>query len=187
MSLLVILGIAIGLSMDAMSVAIATSLMLGRPTAGQIFRFAFSFGLFQALMPVAGWFAGREIEPYIRTWDHWVAALLLFFIGGKAIIEALRKGERASGSSDPTRGASLLLLSVATSIDALAVGLNFGLLDVPIWYPAPIIGVVTASLVTLGMLLSGLIGRGARRSLQVAGGLILVAIGLKILVEHLRG
>jgi len=187
MSFLVILGISVGLAIDAMSVAIATSLMLGRVTAGQVFRFAFSFGLFQGVMPILGWYAGREIEVYIRDFDHWVAFALLAAIGAKGIIESFRSDGDSAITSDPTKGVTLLVLSVATSIDALAVGLNFGILEQDIWFPALVIGVVTAGLTIAGMLLSRLITDKARRSMQVFGGLVLIAIGIKILVEHLSG
>ncbi len=185
MSFLEILGIAVGLAMDAMSVAIATSLMLGRVNAGQVFRFAFTFGLFQGAMPIIGWFAGRGIESYIEAWDHWVAFALLAGIGSKAIYETLTGNDNIAGVPDPTIGITLYVLAVATSIDALAVGLNFGILDVSVWIPSLVIAIVTAGLTTAGMLLSRFINTRARKSLQILGGLILIGIGLKILIEHL--
>jgi len=185
MILIELTGIAIGLAIDAMSVAIATSLILGRPNFGQVFRFAFFFGLFQAGMPVIGWFAGQSIESLIRTWDHWLAFTLLAAIGVKAIYEALKGDENGMMSGDPTRGLPLLVLSVATSIDAFAVGLNFGILEVNIWFPALIIGVITAALTTAGMLFGKLITSKARHVMQIFGGLVLIAIGVKILIEHL--
>ena len=185
MNFIIILGIAVGLAIDAMSVAIATSLMLGRVYKGQIFRFAFFFGLFQGVMPIIGWFAGAGIESYISTWDHWIAFILLLLIGVKSIREAFKGDDGISLVSDPTRGLTLIILSIATSIDALAVGLNFGILEVPILIPALTIALTTAVLTTAGMLLSKLITSRARQTIQIAGGGVLILIGAKILIEHL--
>ena len=184
MSLIAIIGIAVGLAMDATAVAIATSIMLGRVEGRQVFRFAFHFGLFQAAMPVIGWLAGRGLSEYIQSWDHWVAFALLVVIGGKAIIDVFRAETDEAKASDPTRGLSLIVLSVATSIDALAVGLSMALLKVTIWYPAIVIGVVTAALTILGMIMGSRLGQRFGMRVRVFGGVILIAIGIKILVEH---
>ncbi len=145
--------------MDATAVAIATSIMLGRVNGRQVFRFAFHFGLFQTAMPVAGWFAGRGLRDYIEGWDHWVAFALVAVIGGKAIVDVFRDGGDTDGSvPDPTGGRSLIVLSVATSIDALAVGLSLALLQVAIWYPVAVMGVGTAGLTFCGMLLGARVG-----------------------------
>ncbi len=187
MNLIVILGIAVGLAMDTFAVAVATSVMLGRVTGRQVFRFAFHFGLFQALMPVIGWLAGTTFSSYIVRWDHWVAFGLLAFVGGKAVIEAVREddAEEEETKDDPTRGMSLIILSMATSIDALAVGLSFAMLGVRIWYPVVVIGLVTAAITTLGMFLGSTVGGRFGRRVEVLGGLILIGIGLKILLQHL--
>ena len=185
MSFFVILGIAVGLAMDTLAVAIATSVMLGRVTARQVFRFSFHFGLFQATMPVIGWLAGTTVVEYIEGYDHWVAFGLLAFIGGKAIYEALTDtAQKVESRGDPTRGFSLVMLSTATSIDALAVGLSFAVLNVRIWYPVAVIGVVTAAITCLGMLVGSRLGARFGRRIEIVGGLILLAIGLKILVQH---
>lgn len=187
MSLLVVFGIAVGLAMDTFAVAVATSVMLGRVTGRQIFRFSFHFGLFQAMMPVLGWLAGSTFVQYIAGWDHWVAFGLLAFVGGKAIYEAVRGGgaDEQGSKDDPTRGLSLVMLSTATSIDALAVGLSFAMLGVRIWYPVVIIGLVTATITFLGMVLGSSLGRRFGRRVEILGGLILIGIGLKILIQHL--
>lgn len=185
MSVVEILGIAIALAIDAMSVAIAVSLMLGRVSRQQVFRFSFFFGLFQGGMPILGWYAGSGLEQFISVWDHWIAFLLLLFIGVKGIMEAFKGKDSMFSASDPTRGWTLLILSVATSIDALAVGLNFGLLNVTVWFPALLIALVTAGLTTAGMLLSRFISPRLKKHLQIMGGGVLIAIGLKILIEHL--
>ena len=185
MSFVALLGIALGLAMDATAVAIATSIFLGRVDGRQVFRFAFHFGLFQAGMPVIGWLAGRGLREYIESWDHWVAFVLLALVGGKAIVDAARAGENENAhASDPTRGLSLVVLSVATSVDALAVGLSLAMLDVVIWYPAAVIGVVTAALTVCGMLLGGRVGQRFGRRIRILGGVILLGIGIKILIEH---
>jgi len=277
MNLLVVIGIAVGLAMDTFAVALGASASLGRVTGRQVFRFAFHFGLFQAVMPIIGWLAGRGLETYIHAWDHLVAFGLLAFIGSKAIVAALRgslasqgdadgsaeregnesragnvgrvapgpplfpdsdapsglrrakgdppynraptpvlddQGARPASRSDakapseahawpgpgdvrradPTRGWTLLVLSVATSIDALAVGLTLGVLaggrsgGVGIWLAVLIIGLITAALTTLGMhlgsRLGSLLGRRFSRVTEIVGGLVLIGIGLKILLEH---
>lgn len=170
--------------MDATAVAIATSIMLKRIDGRQVFRFAFHFGLFQAAMPVVGWFAGRGLKGFIDSWDHWVAFVLLAVIGGRAIVDALRGDHEDVKFPDPTRGIRLVVLSVATSIDALAVGLSLALLQVTIWYPAAVIGAVTAGMTVCGMVLGSRMGQLFGLRVRVLGGVILTAIGLKILVEH---
>ncbi len=188
MNTLSILGIAVGLSMDAFAVAIATSIALGSVSRRQLFRLSFHFGLFQALMPVIGWYAGRSIAQWVSGWDHWVAFGLLAFVGGKAIYEAIRGEEGAvEKPRDPTRGWSLVILSVATSIDALAVGFSFAMLGVNVWAPAAIIGCVTGSLTLFGMLMGSRIGVHFGRRVEVLGGLVLIGIGLKILIQHMAG
>jgi len=180
-------GISVGLAMDAFAVAITSSMILRGATARQTFRFAFHFGLFQFLMPVLGWTAGLTVERWVAAWDHWVAFGLLFFIGGKAALSALRHRENEEPAGDPTRGISLVVLSIATSIDALAVGFSFALLKVHIWYPSVVIGLAAAAFTTLGMQLGRRLGGLLGRPAEFLGGLVLIGIGLKILAEHLSG
>jgi putative Mn2+ efflux pump MntP len=186
MNLLVILGIAVGLAMDTFAVAVATSVMLGRVTGRQVFRFSFHFGLFQAMMPILGWLAGSSFVYAIGGWDHWIAFGLLAFIGGKAIytVYAGPKGSNQNDRGDPTRGLSLVILSTATSIDALAVGISFAVLGVRIWYPAALIGLVTAAITLTGMLIGSRVGERFGKRVEVLGGLILIGIGLRILFQH---
>jgi putative Mn2+ efflux pump MntP len=187
MSTLTLLGIAIGLAMDAFAVAIGAGLQLSEVTPRQTFRLAWHFGLFQAFMPVIGWLAGRTLVQYIAPVDHWIAFGLLAFIGGKMVYEAFREKDEDAEVCDPTRGWRLVMLSIATSIDALAVGLSLAVLGVSIWYPALVIGVVAGALTTLGMELGKRFGALLGRRMEVVGGLILIAIGVKILIEHLAG
>jgi putative Mn2+ efflux pump MntP len=180
-----ILGLAVGLAMDALAVAVATGLLLRRPNQGHVLRLAFHFGLFQFLMPVVGWLAGRTVEAYIRDVDHWVAFALLSFVGGKMLLEA-RRGKEEAPSGDPTRGLMLLVLSIATSIDALAVGLSMAFLHVSIWLPSVVIGLVAFAFTAAGVVLGARVGRTLGRWPEVVGGVVLLAIGAKILAEHLR-
>lgn len=184
MGLLETLLIAFGLATDAFAVSIVAGLVISPLTPRHVFRASFHFGLFQFLMPVIGWAAGVTVASYISAWDHWVAFALLAFIGGKMLWEA-RCHEEHKACKDPTRGWSLVTLSVATSIDALAVGLSIAFLDVSIWQPAAIIGVVCAALSALGITFGSRIGRRWGRWAEVAGGLVLLGIGARILVSHL--
>ncbi len=184
-----LLLIAVGLSMDAFAVAVACSISLQRVSKRQIFRFGFHFGLFQALMPVIGWYLGRVAVEFVAAWDHWLAFGLLAFVGGKALYEAVWGDEESEKekTADPTRGWSLVILSVATSIDALAVGLSLAMLGTAIYQPALVIGLTTGTLTTLGMLLGSRVGARFGKGMEILGGLILIGIGLKILIESLWG
>ena len=186
MSFFEILLIAIALAMDAFTVAMAVGLHLScegciRPR--QYFRLGFHFGLFQFLMPILGWLAGTTISAYIHAIDHWLAFILLSYIGIKLIREGGQSEEYKR--ADPTKGASLILLSIATSIDALAMGLSLALLGTAIIYPSIIIGVVAGVFTIIGLKLGNKIGFQWRSRIAWLGGLILIGIGLKILIEHL--
>ncbi len=177
--------IAVALAMDAFAVAIGTGAALKTVSNRQTFRLAWHFGLFQALMPVIGWFLGWHVKTVIEAYDHWIAFGLLAFVGGRMIWESFR-GDPETPTRDPTRGATLVMLSVATSIDALAVGLSMAVLRVSVWVPAAVIGVVAAAFTAAGLHIGRWVG-GARswsRLAEVGGGLILIGIGVKILVEH---
>jgi len=182
---LTLIGIAVGLAMDAFAVSIGAGLTLKTVDARQTLRLAWHFGLFQALMPIIGWLAGLSVERWIAPVDHWIAFGLLAVIGGKMIHEALKDDDEETRRGDPTKGWSLVLLSVATSIDALAVGLSLALLDVSIWWPAVVIGLVAGAFTTVGMQLGKRFGALLGRRMESVGGIVLIAIGVKILVEHL--
>ena len=184
MGWLSLLAIAVALAMDAFAVAIATGLALEAMTGRHVFRLAFHFGLFQALMPVIGWLAGHAVYQHIAAVDHWVAFGLLAFVGGKMLWEALHGEEEGTAAADPTSGWALLLLSVATSIDALAVGRSLAMIGSTIVVPAVVIGLVAAAFTATGMLLGRRIGALWGKRVEVLGGLILIGIGIKILVEH---
>ena len=186
MSILLVLGIAFALAMDAFAVSLGLGLSLKPATGGQTFRLAFHFGLFQFLMPVVGWAAGETLIHHIEKYDHWVAFVLLLGVGGKMIYESFRpEKDSGSGRSDPTRGASLLVLSVATSLDALAVGLSLAALRVDIVFPAVVIGIVAFAMTVAGMKIGPSLGKIIGRRAELLGGVILILIGIKILVDHL--
>ncbi len=184
MDAITLIGLALALAMDAFAVALGTGAVLSRLTGRHLFRLGFHFGLFQALMPVIGWLAGRTIIQWVSAWDHWIAFGLLAIIGGRMIYEAFSDKEKAD-ERDPTKGLSLVLLSIATSIDALAVGFSLSVIGVSIWMPSLVIGLVAGILTVVGLLLGGRIGDRWGSRVEISGGVILIGIGLKILAEHL--
>ncbi len=183
--MLPVLFIAVGLAMDALAVAVGLSLRIRWRSPRQFFRLSFHFGLFQFLMPLIGWFAGAKLQRWIEPVDHWVAFGLLGMIGLKMIRESFGSHEEPTGMGDPTRGHWLILLAVATSIDALAVGVSLPLITSNIWFAALVIGLVAAGLTLAGMYFGNRIGAGRARWLEVAGGVILIGIGLRILIQHI--
>jgi len=184
MDMLTLLGIALALAMDAFAVALGVGVSVSPLTGRHFFRLGFHFGLFQALMPVIGWLAGRTVQTYIVDYDHWIAFGLLALVGVHMIFEAFHPEKEERQTGDPTRGYSLIFLSVATSIDALAVGLSLGMLDVTVWFPALIIGLVAGIFTVVGMLLGRKVGDRWGARVEILGGMVLVAIGLKIVIEH---
>jgi len=177
--------IAIGLAMDCFAVS------LGVGTAGTAtgpratFRLFFHFGLFQAGMTLLGWLAGKTVVTYISSIDHWVAFGLLAFVGVRMIRGGLQKAGEEPAIPDPSRGMTLVMLSVATSIDALAVGLSLALLEVNVVWAALLIGGVSAVLSLVGLLLGNQLGLRFGKSMEILGGIILISIGLRVLITHL--
>ena len=186
MGWLSLLTLAVALAMDAFAVAVVTGLTLNVLTGRHLFRLAFHFGLFQAIMLAIGWSVGAVVQHYIAAADHWIAFGLLAVVGGNIIRNALRSGKGERHASDLTTGWDLVLVSVATSIDALAVGLSLGVIGTGIIVPAAVVG-LTASLFTLaGMGFGRRISSSWGPRVEVLGGLILIAIGLHVLWQHLR-
>jgi len=181
-----IAALAVALAMDAFAVAIAAGVTLKTISFRQNFRLAWHFGLFQAMMPVIGWGAGIHIRHWIESFDHWVAFGLLVFVAQGMLRAAFRTEAPEQERKDPTRGATLVMLSVATSIDALAVGLSLSLINISIWTPALVIGLVAGVFTTVGMHLGKIIGAATylSRYAEGAGGVVLVLIGINILHEH---
>jgi len=187
MSLSTILLIALALAVDAFAVALAAGIALPWVGRRHTFRLAWHFGLFQAGMNIIGWAAGLSVRASIERFDHWLAFGLLAFVGGKMIVEAMAlEEEERRDAKDPTRGKTLVLLSLATSIDSLAVGLGFAVLKVSVWFPALVIGVVATVLTAVGLHLGRVVGSASRlgAKVEVAGGLVLIAIGVRLLHEH---
>ena len=186
MELAELLIIAVGVSMDAFAVSLSASATLGRVNMGHYFRMALTFGFFQFAMPVIGWLLGLSVKDLIEAWDHWIAFALLFFVGMNMLREAFSGEEEEERGGDPSRGATLVLLAVATSIDAMAVGLSFSMAGISVWMPALVIGLVCVALTALGIKLGSSLGRsellGGKAA--VVGALVLIGIGVKILHEH---
>ncbi len=185
MDLFSILLIGIGLAMDAFSVAVTDGIILKKPTVLQSTKIAFFFGGFQFLMPCAGFLLGSVFARYITAFDHWIAFALLAFIGGKMIFEATGKGDESEEIKNPLSLSTLLLLALATSIDALAVGVTFATIDVPVLYASAVIGIETFLITLAGVYIGSKCGNLLGNKAEIAGGLVLVGIGTKILIEHL--
>ena len=185
MDTLSLVAVAVALAMDAFAGALAAGAILRPLTFRPCFRLAFHFGLFQAMMPVIGWLAGLTVQSFVAAWSHWIAFGLLMYIGGRMIHEALAAEEGVERANDPSKGLTMVALSVATSIDALAVGLTLAMLDVVIWIPALVIGLVAAAFTVMGLFLGTRAGKIWGKRVEVAGGVILILIGLKILLSAL--
>jgi putative Mn2+ efflux pump MntP len=179
-----ILIIAIGLSADCFAVALSAGIATKHFTFTSFLRFPLAFGIFQALMTVLGWLAGRAVIDYISAYDHWLAFGLLVFIGGRMLWESFH--EKSDEKHKKYTGwLTLLALSIATSIDALAVGLSFAFLDVNIAMAAVTIGVTALVITIIAQLIGNRVGTLVGKRAEIVGGVILIAIGIKILLEHL--
>jgi putative Mn2+ efflux pump MntP len=185
-TILNIFGLAVALAMDAFAVSIASGVALKNVSIRQFFRLSWHFGLFQAVMPIIGWTAGFSFRFMIEKYDHWVAFTLLLFVGGNMLRSAFGENDEGNSCKDPTKGSSLVLLSVATSIDALAVGLSMAVINVSILFPAFIIGIVAAAFTSLGLFLGSKACRFLilRKYAEVLGAVVLIGIGVNILYEH---
>ena len=182
-----LIAVAVALAMDAFAVALAAGVVLRPLCFRPCFRLAFHFGLFQALMPVIGWLAGLTVQGFVAAWSHWIAFCLLVWVGGHMIREALAGEEGGARPTDPSRGMTMVALSVATSIDALAVGFTLAMLGLSIWFPAAIIGVVALLFTAAGMHLGRFLGCQTRLGhyAEVLGGIVLMGIGGTILWQGL--
>jgi putative Mn2+ efflux pump MntP len=188
MSILELFLIGVGLSMDAFAVAICQGLSMPRLNLRHGAVIALFFGGFQALMPFAGWLLGSQFAGYIQNVDHWVAFLLLVLIGGNMVREALAPGEEEEAAWDEDRGLDykqLFLLAVATSIDALAVGVTFAFLEVSILPAITLIGCTTFVISLAGVVVGNFFGARYKKRAEITGGVILILLGVKILLEHM--
>jgi len=173
--------------MDVFAVSLGISVGKKGLTRLQTARLALAFGFFQFLMPLLGWLAGSKLLPFIQAVDHWAAFGLLCLVGGRMIGGAFKEREGTSeDEADPTAGGNLFLLSLATSIDALALGLSFALLEQSIFLPAMVIGLVAGVMTALGARLGRILGPIFGKWAEFSGGLVLLLIGMKILLEHLN-
>ncbi len=184
MDFISVLLIALGLAMDAFAVALGVGTTRQDIWFRPGFRLSFHFGLFQFLMPILGWLGGATLAHFIGAWDHWIAFVLLAYVGGKMVKESFGEGQVRSGA-DPTRRWTLVMLAIATSIDALAVGLSLAMIRVDILYPSLVIGLVAAAMTALGLALGKRLGVRFGQRMELAGGLILIGIGLRVVWEHL--
>ena len=183
MSLITITLLAVGLGVDAFSVAIGIGATNDKKSWAPVLRLAFAFGLFQFVMPIIGWLAGLTVVEIISSFDHRIAFGLLALVGGKMIWEGFEK-ESDKEREDQTRGWPLLMLSIATSIDALAVGFSFSILKNQILLPSVIIGIVCFLMTVTGMIFGKVLAKLFGKKVEIFGGLVLIAIGVKILIDH---
>lgn len=177
--------IALALSMDAFAVAIGKGLCVQKVKPSHSLKIGLWFGGFQALMPILGYYLGVHFSSYVEAFDHWIAFSLLAFIGGSMIKEAFDKEESCDKKSSDFGFKTMLLLAVATSIDALIVGVTFAFLEVNIWSAIVLIGIITFILSIIGLKLGNIYGAKYKSKAEIAGGVILILMGLKILLEHL--
>lgn len=184
MHFLELIIIAVGVSMDAFAVSICKGLSVRRLRPNHMLSAAVWFGGFQALMPLIGYFMGIAFADYVSNVDHWIAFVLLAIIGGKMVKEAFEKDEDCDYNPDFSFK-TMLMLAIATSIDALAVGVSFACLKVDVWTSVIVIGLMTGAFSAFGVLLGNVFGNRFKSQAEFAGGFILVAIGVKILLEHM--
>ena len=185
MSTLSILFISVGLAMDAFAVSVASGVSINRLKIKHILIIALSFGFFQGVMPIIGWLAGIGFRNFISNIDHWLAFGILCFIGSKMIYESFELNSNADEEM-ALNASRLLLLSIATSIDALAVGLSFSFIKIEIITPSLIIGIVTFVLSCIGVMIGDKVGHFFEKKIEIIGGIILILIGIKILLDHLK-
>ena len=186
MGWITLFAIAFSLSLDAFAVAAIAGITLGEPSRRQRFRLSLHFGAFQAMMLAIGWFLGSAIVHILHGFDAWVAFALLVLVGGNIVRNAFRGEEEKRSKIDPTRGWELVVLSVASSLDALAVGISLAMVNSPISRSALIVGLVAFGMTLLGMGIGQRIGAVWGRRAELFGGIVLISIGLIILWPALR-
>jgi manganese efflux pump family protein len=185
MSLITIILVAVALAMDAFAVSITSGVTIKKMHLRHALRISGFFGLFQAIMPVAGWSVGRLAAGYITRYDHWIAFALLLFVGVKMIHEAVTLEKDSEKRSNPLDLYILVTLAFATSIDAAAVGITMSFLNVAIAGPAIIIGVITFLISFAGIYIGKSSGKFFGNKIEIFGGIVLIGIGIKIVIEHL--
>ena len=184
MNLLELLLIAVGLSMDAFSVSVCKGLTTRKFSLRMALTCGLWFGFFQALMPIVGYFLGEQFEGFVDAYAHWIAFGLLILIGANMIREAVWGEKEEDESSNSLDFKTMFLLAIATSIDALAVGVSFAFIQMKLWSSVLIIGLTTFVFSVLGVKIGNVFGSKYEKSAGIVGGIILILIGLKILLEH---
>ena len=191
-----LLLMGVGLAMDAFAVSVCKGLGMKKLNKKQAVVIGLYFGGFQALMPLVGWILGIQFQKYITSIDHWIAFILLGFIGGKMILDVIKeKGENEEWNEEdivevkdqPLDHRNMFVLAVATSIDALAVGITFAFLDTPILEAITIIGITTMIISIVGVVIGNYFGGKYKHKAELVGGIILVLLGVRILIQHLSG
>ena len=177
-----LLLMGVGLAMDAFAVSVCKGLGMKKLNKKQAVVIGLYFGGFQALMPLVGWILGIQFQKYITSIDHWIAFILLGFIGGKMILEAVKEWK-----DQPLDHRNMFVLAVATSIDALAAGITFAFLDTPILEAITIIGITTMVISIVGVVIGNYFGGKYKHKAELVGGIILVLLGVRILIQHLSG
>ena len=184
MDLLSLIFLALGLAMDAFAVSVALGLKIPVKDKWKIaLKAGLFFGIAQGVMPLIGWILGNGFSSYIEKFDHWIAFILLSIIGGKMIYEAIHPDEDEDDEAD-TSMKRMFILAIATSIDALAVGVSFAFLHVDLWMSVAVIGITTFILSALGIKIGNVFGNRYKSKAEFTGGVVLVLMGVKILVEH---
>jgi len=184
MEFVTLLIIAIGLSFDTFAVSVTTGLIISHIKFWQAVRVAIILAVFQAIMPVIGWFFGKQIARFIIDYNHWVAFGLLSVLGMKMMYESFKK-DKDSQPFNPLKTTVVIGMAIATSIDALVVGVSFAFIEMNIYWSAFVIGFVTFLVAMLGMFFGKKVGGRLGKRMEIVGGVILIAIGVKILLEHL--
>jgi putative Mn2+ efflux pump MntP len=183
MDFITLVILAIGLCFDTFAVSVSCGLTLNRIAFFKATRFALIMAFFQGINPLIGWFAGNGLEKYMRDFNHWIAFALLSIIGIRMILDSLKKVEKRN--FNPTRFSTMVMLALATSIDALIVGVSLAFTIVNIYWACFIIGTVTFIASMVGILFGKKTGERFSKKLEVAGGLVIILIGIKILLDHL--
>lgn len=185
MNLITLSLIGIGLSVDSLAASITTGACSRKIRVSHVLKVAVFMAVFQGTMPLLGWIIGSSFKSVIASFDHWVAFILLLGIGGKLIYEGIKSSNDENSGLAPTKTLLLMGMALATSIDALIIGISFGLIDVDIWLAMVVIGIATFIFSSLGVLVGKKIGKSINKGIEVAGGMVLIALGLKILIEHI--
>ncbi len=184
-----VIVIGIGLSMDAFAVSVCKGLKMKKYSPKNALIVCLFFGVAQAIMPLLGWLAGKQFEQYITAFDHWIAFALLAFLGIKMLVECFKKDDAPAVTEEEEKldFKELFIMAIATSIDALAVGITFAFLDLQmsVWLAVGIIGLVTAAICFAGTFVGYKFGSKFKKPAEIAGGVVLILVGLKILLEHL--